>query len=492
METNKIPYTFLVVILSLGHFLFLMYFFAPAYNTPDANGYFTQARLIAEDGKTGFKPESVLQYVAPHWHSTPRSQFYYSTFPPGFPFLLAVAIKIFGFKAAFYVNPFLASLSLLIFFFICRFWLANRWSLMATGIMALNPFANEHALFGDSHTSVIFFLLSGLLLWQNSVRCDQAYVRAGDDAESDDNAFFCRFSWSLALLAGISIGLIPTIRYAEFLFIPAFVLYALLLRKDKRIRPRTSFALAIGILIPLMMLGARNQTDFGSFFRTGYSLHGEPPHFSVTYFGQNFLPFFLMLVMMGAGLMFILGIIGIYSLRKTEYKNEAILFASLITPTTLLYMAYYWPADRQSMRFLLPTFFIYTLAGVWALSRLANERKGLIYAALIISILWGVVFSILPLAAAKERNQALAMIYDKIEKSVPKRSVLITNQGIGQFLDYYGSWKLVNIALLNTRSSELEGLKKTKKYAHKTDSQRRSYEKIRALKGQGATSSFQP
>ena len=438
MKTNKISYTFLAVILSVGHFLFLTYFFAPAYTTPDANGYFTQARLIAENGQTGFKSESVLQYIGPHWHS-PDNEFYYATFPPGFPFLLALVIKIFGFNAAFYVNLFLASLSLLIFFFVCRFWLSNSWSFIATGVMALNPFANEHALFGDSHTSLIFFLLLGLLLLQNTIR---------------------KHNHLQGLLAGICIGVIPTIRYAEFLFIPAFALYALLLLKDKRIRVGTLTSFAIGISIPLLTLAIRNQIAFGSFLRTGYSLPNQPALFAFNYFVQNFIPFIIMLVLNGAGLMFILGIIGIYRLIKAEHKNESILFVSLIVPVTLLYMAYYWPADQQSMRFLLPTFFIYTLAGVWTLNHLKNERtkRILTCATLIVSILWGSFGSIMPLMSLKERGKPLADIYEKIKTRVPEQSILITNEGINQFLDYYGKWNLIDIAMLKTHLPESEEL----------------------------------
>jgi len=437
MKTNKFWYI-LAVILSVGHFLFLIYFFESTYTTPDANGYFVQARLIANNGQTGFKPESVLQYIGPHWYS-PDNKNYYTTFPPGFPFLLALVIEIFGFNTGFYVNPILASLSLFIFFFICRRWLSGSLSFMATGIMALNPFANEHSLFGDSHTSSTFFLLLGLLLLQNSIR---------------------KHNHLPGLLAGICIGIIPTIRYAEFLFVLAGALYAWLVLKDKRIRVGTLTSFAIGISIPLLTIAIRNQIAFGSFLRTGYSLPNEPALFSFNYFVQNFVPFIIMLVLNGAGLMFILGIIGIYRLIKTEHKNDAILFALLIVPITLLYMAYSWPADPQSMRFLLPTFFIYTLAGVWTLNHLKNERtkKILTYATLIVSILWGSFGSIRPLMSLKERGKPLADIYEKIKTDVPEQSVLITNEGINQFLDYFGKWKLIDMAMLKIQLPESEEL----------------------------------
>ncbi|HUU29117.1 MAG TPA: hypothetical protein VM123_15020 [archaeon] len=53
--------------LAAGHFLFLISFSEPAISTPDANEYLARARLIATQGCTWLKPESPLQYTAPHW-----------------------------------------------------------------------------------------------------------------------------------------------------------------------------------------------------------------------------------------------------------------------------------------------------------------------------------------------------------------------------------------------------------------------------------------
>ena len=51
-----------VLVLVVLHFGLLMVFFEPALCTPDAHGYFAQARLLAETGSSLAKAESPAQY----------------------------------------------------------------------------------------------------------------------------------------------------------------------------------------------------------------------------------------------------------------------------------------------------------------------------------------------------------------------------------------------------------------------------------------------
>ena len=159
---------YLISLITLTHFLFLIYLFSPAISTPDAQGYFSQGKLIATKAQTYLEPENNLQYIGPHWHSSDNEK-YFTTFPPGFPLLIAVIYKFFGAKATLWINPVLASFSIIIFFFLSKHWLSNSWALLATFLFSLNPFFNEHALFGDSHISVIFFLLTSFFR-QNLLR----------------------------------------------------------------------------------------------------------------------------------------------------------------------------------------------------------------------------------------------------------------------------------------------------------------------------------
>lgn len=51
----------LLLALVVGHFMFLRHYFAPGISTPDATGYYAQAALIANTGRSGFALESPLQ-----------------------------------------------------------------------------------------------------------------------------------------------------------------------------------------------------------------------------------------------------------------------------------------------------------------------------------------------------------------------------------------------------------------------------------------------
>ena len=71
----------ILALILIAHFVFMMFFFSPAISTPDANGYYAQARFIAESGRTWFEPESPLQYTGPHWLKTESGRFF-SRYPP--------------------------------------------------------------------------------------------------------------------------------------------------------------------------------------------------------------------------------------------------------------------------------------------------------------------------------------------------------------------------------------------------------------------------
>ena len=95
LTVRKINPSLLAALLVLVHFIFLMAYFEPAISTPDANGYFAQAKLIAGEHRTYFETESDIQFVGAHWHSTGDNR-YFSKYPPGFPAVLAVVYRIFG------------------------------------------------------------------------------------------------------------------------------------------------------------------------------------------------------------------------------------------------------------------------------------------------------------------------------------------------------------------------------------------------------------
>ena len=437
VKTGKtIVFTLLAFLLAATHFVFLMLYFEPAISTPDANSYFGQAKLIARNARTYFEPESIVQYIGFHWHRT-RDNRYYVEHPPGFSVILAVVYKIFGPKASLLVNPVMASLSLLALFLLCRLWVGQGWALLAMALMAFNPFANEHALFGDAHTPVVFLLIVALLLIARWTKTHSA---------------------RLALAVGFLFGTIATIRYVEILFCLAIGIFILLHFRRDKLFWYSLIAFAIGVAIPVCALCIRNQVAFGAFWKTGYEYAFDEFNASATFgwrfFVNHYLPFLRMLMSEGCGPIFGLGGAGIAIMcaRRDRWK-QGLLFAMLVVPVTILYMSLFWPPDQQSMRYLLPTFYIYTIATVWLLQLATGDNRLSAWASsivlLIITILWGIQPSLWTVEHLRDQSAVLAKITIAVERYVEPGSILIANEAINQHLDFIGRWRLVDGFIFN-------------------------------------------
>jgi hypothetical protein len=414
-----------IVVLVAGHLLFLMAFFVPAISTPDANGYMAQARLIASQRRSDIVTESPAQYVGDHWMQTGPGH-YYGQYPPGLPALLAPVFRLWGPQASLRVIPLLGSLSLLALYLVCREWLGSWWGLLAAALMALNPVANEHAMAADSHTAVCFFLLWGLYCLIRWDRSRSAWWAAG---------------------AGFCVGVIPSIRYAEALFLPAFAVFVVMGLLRRREGWRTLVAGITAASVPIVALAIRNQAAFGAFWRTGYSISNEQTAFSLGNFARNLIPYLVMILVMGAGPVVIAGAAGIVTLCKREaLRQYGALLAALIVPITLLYMFYYWGPDPFSMRFLLPTFFLYAIAAVWCLQlasqsspRTARKWSAIL---LLVTAAWGLPLSFLALNRMEQDNRILDTATRAIAREVEPGSIIIADHGLQQHLDFLGTWKL--------------------------------------------------
>ena len=433
---KTIVFTLLAFLLAATHFVFLILYFEPAISTPDSNSYFGQAKLIARNARTYFEPESIVQYIGFHWHRT-RDNRYYVEHPPGFSAILAVVYKIFGPKASLLVNPVMASLSLLALFLLCRLWVGRGWALLAAALMAFNPFANEHALFGDSHTPVVLLLLVALILIARWTKTRSLWI---------------------ALAAGLLLGTIATIRYVEILFCLAVGIFILLHFRRDKLFWYSLIAFAIGVAFPVCALCIRNQIAFGAFWKTGYEYafdeFNATETFGWRFFANHYLPFLRMLMSEGCGPILGLGIAGIAIMcaRRDRWK-EGLLFAMLVVPVTILYMSLFWPPDQQSMRYLLPTFYIYTVATVWLLQLTTGDNRlsaaAVSIVLLLITILWGLQPSLRSMEHLRDQNAVLAKITSAVERSVEPGSILIANEAINQHLDFIGRWRLADGAILN-------------------------------------------
>jgi len=432
---GKITFTILTVLLILGHFVFLMNFFEPAISTPDANSYFTQAKQIAKEGRTYIETESPLQYIGPHWKQRVDNQ-YFCIHPPGLGAILSVVYAIFGPRAALWINPVMASLSLLGLFLLCTLWISEGWAFLAVALMAVNPFANEHALFGDSHTSIIFFLIWALFFIAQWTREQSVRYAFG---------------------AGLFMGIIPTIRHPELLYLPAVVLFVFFHFKNNRKFWLSLAAGVIGVAIPVGALCIRNHMAYGAFWKTGFSIVGEQMSlFDLKYLARYGSEYVQKLMSEGCSLSFALGITGIAGLcaHRGTWKH-GMLFTMLVVPVTVLYMSFFWGPDPQSMRYLLPTFYIYTIAAVWLLYLVAvYYRRSVLIGSIIllfITIWWGLPQSMRSMQNLKRWNGVLAKVTSIIEQNVEPGSILIANEGINQHLDFIGDWRLVDSSVFRPK-----------------------------------------
>jgi len=418
------------IALALLHFIWLATYQAPAISTPDANSYFAQARWIAQEGTPSFTLASSVQFVAPHWNQD-RNGSYTCTQPPGFGLLLALPYSLFGYRAATWVNPLLASLSVLAVFLLCRQWVGSNLALLGATITALNPFLNEHALFGDSHVAVQFFLLAALI-------CLSRWIQGG------------HIAWGVS--AGLLSGAIPALRYPEILYLLPLALFVAVMVFHKQLTWRSMGAFALGAALPLLALMSRNQIAYGGFWRTGYLATGEQDAFSISALIQHAPDYLRLLLFNGAGLMFPLGVAGIVvALRRRETRIYGLLLAGLIAPITLLYMTYYWQIDGQSMRFLIPTFPLYTLASVWLLKRLLRNRSWAVCVStlvLLATAAWGLPASHMALKHLERDGDLLADITACIEENIPSGSIVIAGLGVQQHLDFVGHWMLADATLV--------------------------------------------
>ena len=416
----------------IAHFVFMMFFFSPAISTPDANGYYAQARFIAQEGRTWFEPDSPLQYTGPHWLKTESGKFF-SRYPPGLPVIAAAVYKFFGAYASLLVNPVLTTLSLLALYLICANWIGRNWGLLAVLVMAFNPMVNYQALSADSHAATAFFLIWAVYFavkWQKSDR----------------------LIWIFA--AGIFLGFVPLVRYAEVLFALGFLLFFLLNLPQIR-KPVLSAAVGIiGFAVPFICLMVRNQAAFGAFWKTGYSLTGEQTAFSL----GNMLPYagtyLTNLMTIGGGLFFALGILGLVMLiMNRPSRRQGIFLLALIVPITLLYTAYYFPPRElavPSLRFLYPIIYLITICAVWFLRRVTESHIEGIRVAIAVLVFfncgWALNQTLQTIEPLKATDDSLKQITEVLETEVEPGSIVISQNSILQHLDFIGKWRLGEVS----------------------------------------------
>ncbi len=430
------------VVLAAVHFLWITAHLAPAIMSPDANGYVVQARLLAEAGSTSFATESPVQYVGMHWLETERGVFH-SRYPAGLPLLFAGAWKIGGLGAALLVNPLLASATVFLVFLLARRFVGGIYALIAAAVVAAVPVTNQHALDADAHVAAAFFLVGGVL----------ALLRFEDRVRGQTSGRDARATTVTGLLAGALLGTVPAIRYPEAIVgvtIAGWLLW--------RVRPLPQVWPAVaGAALPLGALGLHNAAAYGAFWKTGYALTNEQTGFGLSYFSAHALPYLQALGGQGIALFFAFGAAGLAALTADRVRrSEGVLFVGIVVPLVLLYMAYYFGGGMGggagNLRFLIPTFPFFAVAGAWLLARVAEQLgvpgRAAVTVVAALQLLVALGGSIPLLSAAKTSLQRAARARAVAEKEIPPGSVVIVDRQLAESLDATGQWKLVEESFL--------------------------------------------
>jgi hypothetical protein len=419
-----------IVLLLGGHLVWLFSHFHPITVGPDAGGLLVQARLIATEFATGFRPDSPLQFLGSHWLETLDGD-YHSRYPPGLPSILAVLYWIGGPRAPFLLNPLLASAVVGLTYLIGRRWLGRAMAFWAAAMVAALPILNRLALHGDAHPAAAALLLLGVLL----------LFRWDDDP-----------SPRRAVLAGLTLGALPLIRYPETV-VGVAVLAFFVARRPKQL-PSQLLAGGAGAAVPFLSLLVYNTRDYGSPWRTGYGFTNEQFAFSVGNLTEN-LPTYLGALVAGeAGFWFVLGLVGFgWMAVQPSTRHRAVLLGGSVLSLTLLYAAYYWGAQEETdliLRYFLATLPILALGSAW-LAKVIRPRwvaaGGLAIGSTVylVGAIPGSSAALLEEWVGNARGEVVAEV---ALESVPDGSVIIARREIQDMLDYFGRWRLVDDVML--------------------------------------------
>jgi hypothetical protein len=417
---------FLLLLLG-GHLIWIFSHFLPITVGPDAGGLFVQARLMATELSTGFRPESPMQFLGTHWMQTLDGDFH-SRYPPGFPLVLAVAYALGGPRAPFFLNPILATCVVGLTYLVGRRWIGKGMAFWAAFLVATLPILNRLALHGDAHVIATAVLLLGvwlLLRWEDKP------------------------SWLGAFLAGLAFGILPTVRYPEAVVgLGVITFFALQSRPGRW--SRGFLPAAVGASLPILLLGLHNARVYGAPWRTGYGFTNEQSAFSSSHLAANLPTYLEALTTGGVGLFFLLGSVGmVWMCIRAESRPRGTLFLGAVASLALLYSAYYWGAQEEAeltLRYFLATLPLLVLGTLWLVQQIPYRRVSLGLFSVLTLLYLGQALpegsrSLLEEWVGTARGQAVTVA---VMERVPPGSVLIARREIQDMLDYFGRWRLVD------------------------------------------------
>lgn len=275
--------------------------FVPASAEPDTDGYIILAKRIATGAPLAQRDADIFEHANHVWVENARGEVI-PKYAPGYPALLAVAYRLGGDTAMYWVAPVLGGLALIGAWLWFRCWLSELACSFAILTLAGNRMFLDYASYPLSHVAELCFAVWGLY-------------------------FLGRPRTTDALAAGLLLGFACTVRHtAVLLLLPVLVT-----------RPswKTLATFAVGPAI----LAAYNWSIFGAPWRTGYALSDEQGAFGIGSFWSNTR-------MLATGLngeylvfLFPLALLGMTLFGK---PRERWLRLSCFVPVVVLHALYYW------------------------------------------------------------------------------------------------------------------------------------------------------
>ncbi|MDD2707617.1 MAG: hypothetical protein PHV34_06365 [Verrucomicrobiae bacterium] len=429
-----------VVLALTGLFaVYLSFFYVPAYQGVDENGYIITAKLMAQHrGIAGKCSADAYEFVSGNMVEG-RDGVYFAKYPIGYPMLCVGAIRLGGPDAIYLINPLLATLSLVGMFLLGRSVIGIWAGVLAAILLAANPLNAYFGLSALSHSGSTCFGVWGMFFaWR--------WLQKGGLAN--------------AALAGCLSAYALTIRYSDALLVfpmgMAVLWRGVEIWRTTALERRAAALLEAGVEIGVMGLTAllavlplyiHHWVAYGSPWVNGYTLCQESTGFSWEWFEKNWRLMLGKMDSTGLFLIFPVGLLGLIYLFFHDLK-KAVFLALWIMPTLLLYTAYYWAPVGEGWGYVRFFTGIFPPLVICALAMpFSSERKGAAWnvaVGLFVLLVAGANLkdSVLQLERMRDRLLMARHVGDLVKKNAPPDGVVFADDYILNFIEYVGDYRL--------------------------------------------------
>ncbi len=400
-------------------------YFVPTYEGTDENGYLLTGKRLAVAGDMAKRTSDPFEFISGNWVET-QPGVYYAKYPIGYPALLALAYRLGGEEAVFWVNPILATLAVLGVFLLGRALWNPVVGVLAALLLATNSLHAYFGLSALSHSGAMCCAVWAMwFLWR-------WWERGG--------------RWN-ALLAGALAAYGISIRYTEaLLFLPVAVAVVWRARSGPPVGRDVAWMLAGGA-VTILPLVAQHWVAYGSPFVTGYTLCQESTGFGWKWFRENWWWMLQRLSGPGLGWVFPLGLAGLTVLCFRE-PRRGVWLAAWTWPALLVYSAYYWAPQGEGpgyARFFVSVFPALTLGAVglvWETARPGAMRPVVVGLVVLTVATLNLRDTTKALDKRLERFVFSRATAEAVRATLPTGTVIFAPAHLLNHVEYWGQYRL--------------------------------------------------